>query len=298
MPIRLFHRRQKTPEAAAQGVDPRKIRDLALEGRRFLPNSTYVLPKDTQEINRLDFQHYLLRQALKGNYLVPITEPNYILDVGAGTGRWGVEMAQAFPIAHVIGVDLERASVSGPVADNYTFAPGNVLERLPFADNTFDFVHQRLLVAAIPAARWPAVIHELWRVTRPRGWVELVECGIDTFHSGPTTEQFFQWGLEASLTRGLDARVIPTLGQRMLEARFLQVTEKIIGIPVGRWGGRLGKMMEEDLLSGFRGLEALYTQTGTSDDFHALLRKLPAEWELCKTCYLFHVFFGQKPERS
>ena len=294
MAFSLFRRRQQR-EALAAPVDSRRLRALALDGRRFLPESTYVLPKDLREVNRLDFQHYLLRQALKGNYLAPIGDtPNYILDIGAGTGRWGVEMAQAFPRSHVLGVDLERATASSPVAANYTFCPGNVLNRLPFEDGTFDFVHQRLLVAAIPALRWPDVIRELKRVTRPGGWVELLECGADALEPGPTTAQFFQWGLEASFPRGLDARVIPMLGQYMREAGFFQLEEHTIDIPLGRWGGRLGKMMEEDLLSGFRGLEALYTQTGSVSDFHALLRKLPPEWERCRTRYQFHIFAGQK----
>lgn len=289
------HRKKQLPIKNTAVRDSRKIQALALAGRRFLPDSTYVLPKDMAEVNRLDFQHFMLRQAMHGNYLAPIgLAPSYILDVGAGTGRWGVEMAQAFPQAHVIGVDLERSSASGPVAPNYTFVPGNVLERLPFEQNTFDLAHQRLLVAAIPAARWNDVICELWRVTRPGGWVELLECGIDVINPGPATIKFFQWGLNAGLPRGLDARVIPMLGQRMREAGFYQVTEKTVEIPVGRWGGRPGVMMEEDLLSGFRGLEALYTQAGAADDFYALFNKLSAEWEMCQTTYQFHVFYGQK----
>ncbi len=37
--------------------------------RRHLAGLPYDLPKDDQEISRLDFQHYMLRYAFKGNYL-------------------------------------------------------------------------------------------------------------------------------------------------------------------------------------------------------------------------------------
>ncbi|KAI8803287.1 hypothetical protein BJ742DRAFT_830045 [Cladochytrium replicatum] len=46
-----------------------------------------------------------------------------------------------------------------------TLLHGNVLEKLPFGDNTFDYVHQELLAFGIPEAKWPLVISEIDRVT-------------------------------------------------------------------------------------------------------------------------------------
>src|SRR5690348_2751118 len=81
-------------------------RFLWLGGRRHLADAPYVLPSDEQEISRLDFQHYMLRYALRANYAAPVERPTSILDVGSGTGRWAMEMAQLFPQANVIGTDL------------------------------------------------------------------------------------------------------------------------------------------------------------------------------------------------
>jgi ubiquinone/menaquinone biosynthesis C-methylase UbiE len=50
---------------------------------------------------------------------------------------------------------------------NYQFVLGNLLEGLPFPDNSFDYVHMRALVTAIPHNRWQGVIDDLARVTRP-----------------------------------------------------------------------------------------------------------------------------------
>ncbi|HEU5382624.1 MAG TPA: methyltransferase domain-containing protein [Ktedonobacteraceae bacterium] len=292
MPSKRPSQAEQTPtwQRPATAGHPATIR----AGRRFL-ESTYVLPKDVQEVHRLDFQHYLLRHALKGNYLAPIGVPQYILDVGAGTGRWGREMATLFPMAHVIGMDLEAAESSGPTPPNYTFAPGNVLERLPARDETFHFVHQRLLVAAIPALRWPQVIGELRRVTRPEGWLELVEAGMGTLRPGPLTTQLLQWGLQASLPHGLDARIIPHLDHLLHEAGFRVVYKHTLDIPIGSWGGRLGTMMQEDLLAAFGALEALYThRAGTTEAFVDLIEQLPQEWERFQTSYRFFIFYGQK----
>ena len=281
------------PQPVVQPKPPQRYQAVMRAGRRFV-ESTYLLPKDSQEMNRLDFQHYLLHQAFRGNYLAPICQPQYILDVGCGTGKWGREMALAFPQAHVMGIDIEQANSTGPIPGNYLFVQGNVLERLPVANNTFHFVHQRLLVGAIPAIKWPDVMRELVRVTKHGGWIELVESGCETVNPGPRTTQFFQWGQEASLLHGIDARMIVHLDERLREQGLLHVTRGHVDIPIGPWGGRIGTLMQEDLLSSFAALEALFTQTGSADDFHELLALLPTEWERFRTFYRFFYYYGQK----
>jgi len=59
----------------------------------------YLFPRHPGEIDRLDMQHYGLRQVWGGNYLAPIGRPDRVLDVGCGTGQWGFELCQQFPDA-------------------------------------------------------------------------------------------------------------------------------------------------------------------------------------------------------
>ena len=49
----------------------------------------------------------------------------------------------------------------------------NLLDGLPFEDDSFDFVFQRLLVGAIPKNKWPFIINELTRVLKPDGYLEV-----------------------------------------------------------------------------------------------------------------------------
>jgi SAM-dependent methyltransferase len=152
MPWFRFFRRRKpaVPTSQARAA-------YSESERQYVEDAPYLLPKDLGEANRLDFQHYMLRYALRGNYAAPLENPREILDVGSGTGRWAMDMAQQFPNAEVVGMDLmppevEKRATPHPVPANYSFVVGNALERLPFADNRFDFVHQRFLTLAIPAA--------------------------------------------------------------------------------------------------------------------------------------------------
>ena len=65
-----------------------------------------------------------------------------------------------YPRTQVIGFDLEDTPHTLSTPLNYQFQRGNLLNGLPFAAQQFQYVHQRLLVAAIPLDKWPWVIGE------------------------------------------------------------------------------------------------------------------------------------------
>ena len=257
----LFRRRRPTVVLEESAGD-RRFRLFG--GRRHLASATYPLPKDMGEINRLDFQHYLLRAGAGGNYIAPITNPAMILDVGSGSGRWGMELAAAFPHARVVGADLvppavEEAQVLGNGLDtrpvNFNFVTGNVLQGLPFPDNTFDFVHQRLLITAIPRDQWSAVIQELARVTRPGGWVELAECGVPE-HGGPGLMGLWGSWIEFLAARNVDFTLGHSAGQMLGEGGLTHIMQRQLNFPMGDWGGRIGRSSATDCLAVGKALRA------------------------------------------
>ncbi|MFI5274463.1 MAG: class I SAM-dependent methyltransferase [Ktedonobacterales bacterium] len=274
-------------------------------GRRYVRGSPYLLPKDDGEMHRLDFQHYMLRYALRSNYVAPISQPHDILDVGTGTSRWALEMALAFPAANVIGVDLvappvDSTTTKGKQADlrteNYAFVTANILERLPFPGMSFDFVHQRLLVGALPADRWPEVIAEIVRVTRPGGWVELVEAA-PALGNGPALQALTEWLVVACEKRGLDAVVGPKIGT-MLQATGLQgVNYQQADLPVGRHGGRLGTLTETNLISFLTSIRGLVLSYGLTDGQHFDAALAAAQKEIARggVIWPYFVAYGQRP---
>src|SRR5437879_6511265 len=126
-----FRRRTPSTPLSLDKALPRR----RLFGREYAAGVPYMLPKDLEEGNRLDFQHYMLRYVLHGNYAATIGDVRDILDVGSGTGRWAAEMADLFPQARVVGVDitpppaLENAATNR-MPNNYSFMAANVLEGL------------------------------------------------------------------------------------------------------------------------------------------------------------------------
>lgn len=202
-----------------------------LEGHRYLTDTAYALPKDPQEVQRLDFQHFIVRQELHGNYLAPLDRPKSILDLGCGTGRWAMEMAAEFPSANVVGMDLvlpdSAASLGHGLArqpDNVAFLEGDILKGLPFADASFDFVYIRLLFAAVPEQAWSVLLDELIRVTRPQGWIESTESWVNLSDTFPAGYTFAEWVNELLRRRKLD----PLIARKMPEMMRARGLEQIV----------------------------------------------------------------------
>jgi ubiquinone/menaquinone biosynthesis C-methylase UbiE len=279
-----------------------------LGGRRRLAAVPYLLPADEREVHRLDFQHYLLRYALQGNYSAPIDTiprgyPASILDVGCGTGRWAFELAAQFPAANIVGVDLsptlDETTSAERRPDNFTFVQANVLQGLPFADATFEYVHQRLLFLGIPALLWPGVAGELARVARPGGWVELAEGGV-TEGGGPAMATLAAWAANLSAQRGIDLRQGARIGEFLRGAGLQGVVERRVDVPIGRAeraARHVGQMMATNFLAGLEGLRPAIIGQGqaTAAEFDGAVAAVRAELARFRCVLPFYIAYGRRP---
>ena len=298
--LHLFQRKKSSTPSSWQRTSSAKPEVyLDEDGRRHRTDAPYLLPKDLQEIQRLDYQHYIFRQILKGNTFAPVdallTQGANVLDVGCGTGCWGCEIASTYPQTQVVGFDLENVPRSASMPLNDHFQRGNVLTGLPFAAQQFQYTHQRLLVAGVPRERWPFVVGELRRVTSRSGWVELVEMGTTFHHAGPATNQFLAWWASISATRGIDASKVAEIGALLEGAGFSAVKAHTEILPIGDWGGRIGNLLAQDMLAGWPTIRPLaHTLLQVAPDtFDAVIGRLESEWNVLQTCYEVYFACGQ-----
>jgi len=63
------------------------------------------------------------------------------VDIGCGSGLWGIEVAQQFPSATVYGLDLSLYPREAP--PNCRFIKGNLHDGLDFPDGMLDLVQSR-----------------------------------------------------------------------------------------------------------------------------------------------------------
>jgi ubiquinone/menaquinone biosynthesis C-methylase UbiE len=137
------------------------------------------MPTDEAEQDRLDMHHEIFLTLMDGAlYKAPLgPNPQRILDVGTGTGIWAIDVADKYPSAEVIGTDLSPIQPRW-VPPNCRFEVDDAEQAWTFAPGSFDFIHARNLAQGI--GNWSMVMGEIYRCTRPGGYVELCEVGAET----------------------------------------------------------------------------------------------------------------------
>jgi SAM-dependent methyltransferase len=257
----------------------------------------YLLPRHASEIDRLDVQHFALRETLGANYFAPIEPPRLVLDVGCGTGQWAFDFCRSHPDALVVGLDLVASKPRQP--PGYRWVKANLLHGLPFVEDRFDLVYQRLLVVGVPISSWPDVIAELVRVTRPGGWVELVEPVFGVRDSGPAVGRFNELAHTIAAARGLDVGsvVYDSLDGYLLDAGLEHVTRHEVSLPIGTWGGRVGSFLATDMRATQTRFSAvLQAQSGISEEeCRDLVQQAQEECDRLHMSCSFAIAYGRKP---
>ncbi|KAJ3379397.1 hypothetical protein HDU84_006709 [Entophlyctis sp. JEL0112] len=274
-------------ESVAKTWNPAAFAESSGDLREYhdVQTSDYVLPSDIKEQDRLQMQHFILRAAFGGDVVCPEAKSllekagTKVLDVGCANGFWAKEVKAVYPGAEIFGVDIAESAVnSAAVGDGITLMFGNVLDRLPFEDNTFDYVHQRLLVLGMPKQRFADAIRELVRVTKPGGWIELLEVDAVFYSPGEHTKILGMAFFEAINQRGLEcyaATNLPVYVSQVQESVARQ-DGKLVSIPLN-WGSDFG------VLNGTNIAEAT---KATEDWMHRAMGTTREEYrELVKNCY-------------
>ncbi|KAG2236268.1 hypothetical protein INT48_008628, partial [Thamnidium elegans] len=154
-----------------------------LEGRNYLqsdrPNESFM-PCDDEEFERLQVNYFLFRSVFATQFFSPIEESLKkgikVLEVSAGPGWWLMGMANDYPRSHFTGVDLMIYPVTSP-PKNCHFRVLDMSKGLPYPDNTFDMVSQHDTLFRYNQEDWDILLPEIIRVTKPGGYVELIENG-------------------------------------------------------------------------------------------------------------------------
>ena len=164
---------------AKQMADESMVRNLDAQARA-------IWPQEVQFIRR---------------YALP-PEPR-ILDAGCGTGEGASRLAELFPEANVLGVDIVDKSLDlagsryGNFGPRLRFEHQSIYE-LQAADRSFDLTVCRHVLHSIPHAE--RVIAELARVTRRGGYLHMIpeDYGMLHFQRAPLDPREFWHVVSAS----------------------------------------------------------------------------------------------------
>ncbi|KAI9300359.1 S-adenosyl-L-methionine-dependent methyltransferase [Cunninghamella echinulata] len=173
-----------------------KLTFNTIQGRRYLttPGTYYFLPVDDDEADRLVILHFLLKYALKGNVVAPVSNTlkhskAQVLDIGCGSGgTWILEMAAEFPSSEFYGIDIISSFPTTDKPTNAHFSQHNFLATLPFPDNSLDYVHMSNMLCLLSTKQLQKLLGEISRVLKPLGTVEIIDLDYRIQRPGPLSQ--------------------------------------------------------------------------------------------------------------
>ncbi|CAJ0846291.1 10832_t:CDS:10, partial [Entrophospora sp. SA101] len=264
--------------------------NVYIDGRRYLESSKYSLPNDDEEIDRMHMQHYISRFIWQKNFCSPLDDllrygGAKVLDVGCGAGTFLLEMGHDYPESEFLGIDISPMYPSEIKPSNVKFEQINVLEGLPYDDNSFDFVVIRNMITAFSIDDWDFCIQELIRVTKP-------EFEIPASNRGPVVKRLSEAWIEIMKAKSIDITYSNRLkGLFSSYNDLININHNIKLLPMGTWNGDgVGKIMAEDLvlLAKAFGPILLLSWGITSEQYNYLVDNLTNELDEYKTYSNIH----------
>lgn len=152
--------------------------------------------------------NYAPARALAGHLgLADSSQPVSVLDLAAGSGVWGIALAEASPKVSVRAVDwpsvlkvTERVATKRGVGDRFTFAPGDLLE----AD--FGSGHQVAVLGHILHSegeeRAIALLRKTFQAVAPGGTVAIAEFLVNKDRTGPLFGLIFAMNMLVQTSNG------------------------------------------------------------------------------------------------
>ncbi|KPM45556.1 hypothetical protein AK830_g945 [Neonectria ditissima] len=279
-------------------------------GRRYhqYRHGTYPIPNDDAEQNRDDMKHAMMLELTGGKlFFAPIGDnPQKIIDLATGTGIWAVDVADKFPSASVVGVDLSPIQPSW-VPPNLRFLVDDIEDKWMHGYG-WDFVHMRCISPWLKDE--VNVLRQAYEHLNPGGWIEIQEldaranCDDGSLTPDAPLAKFFDTAETAVANFGMKFRAGENLREPLEKAGFTNITCKILKVPIGTWA-------KDKKLR----LIGLYCRTAVGDMFGAMaakpLRKIldPVDIELflaaarkdlhdgSKHSYeKYYFWMGQKPQ--
>ena len=269
----------------------------------------------TAEAASLRFQHRLFHREL--GTLFPSTlslrSISHVLDLSCGPGSWLLEVVHTYPHIKGVGVDqksdliqsaCEAVHLAGTTSAS--FRAVEHYEQLPYADESFDFVHVQHSRAAIAPKAWPLILREVTRLLRPGGLIHFLD-----FEIGPTssaainTYMKYVHAAHKREERGfsLRSRILTSailFPHLLTEAGFKDIKYTLHAIDIGNQVGNPGKDYILAVLAEDKNISSYLVKAGvvTQTEIESLIAKMyhDAQWlKYCATGMLISVV-GMKPE--
>ena len=210
-------------------------------GRRYhaFKAGQYAFPNDDEELDRMDLENEIFLMLLGGkHHHAPLQAPQQILDLGTGSGIWAIGMADLYPSASVIGIDLSPVQPVD-VPFNLRFEVDDFEQDWTFQKDYFDLIHWRLLLASV--SDYPKLFRQAFEHTKPGGYLEIHDvdptqrCDDGSLPQDSSSVRWSQLFYEACEKAGRPIPPIESYKLMMERAGFVDIKEQILKRPANTW---------------------------------------------------------------
>nr|CAG8457208.1 9943_t:CDS:2 [Entrophospora candida] len=216
-----------------------------VDGRTFIniKESCAFLPVDYKSMSKMEILEVISQHIWNSKFSPPVKEilengGASVIDVGCGSATWLMFMAEEFPKSSFVGIDIASLKdIKKELPTNMAIIKHNILDGLPFPDDTFDFVHQKHMFTALKIDQWPFVIDELIRITKPGGWIEFVEYEQNPYSFGPLGEIFFAELTKLCKSRGMNMSCCESIEEKLTNSdKIIEINHQAKKFPLSGHG--------------------------------------------------------------
>ncbi|KAI1624783.1 S-adenosyl-L-methionine-dependent methyltransferase, partial [Exophiala viscosa] len=286
-----------------------------LENERLYPQygrHSYGMPVDEAEMDRMDLQHRKYELVIGDrHFLAPIGDcPQSILDLATGTGIWALDVADMFPTASVLGVDIAPIQPKW-VAPNCQFEIDDIEDSWTYRMESFDFIHLRDPLYVV--RDWPKLMRQAYDHLKPGGWFELASvypramCDDASMPESSMFKFICDRFIEASYGLGAPLDCCLHFAEYLRNAGFVDVAELIFKMPSSPWpkDRRLKKvgalemtnLVEGASAFGLRVFSHAYGWTREETELAMVGFRKDVKNRNYHQYVRYYVVYGRKPER-
>ncbi|RUP51467.1 hypothetical protein BC936DRAFT_148042 [Jimgerdemannia flammicorona] len=140
---------------------------------------------------------------------------------------------------------------------------------------------------------WSRAAVDLYRVTRPGGWMEIFETDFDLQRMPQNYAIFYSAMADVAKSRGIDM-TMPRRLSEILPPTLVEVESDFVSCPIG-WQGRLGDMTLTSFDAVMRGMQPMVEPLINVENYDYFVSRIEIEFRSCKTWAKVPYAFGMKP---